>query len=496
MFMPLLFRLLIANKNTPCRSKLNSLPLVDMHKRFRQVFFALKEHSSVSYAKIATVGGFCDVDLIIVKATAPDDLSLPEKYVHELLKVFSISPSSYRSFSLSFVRRFGKTRSWKVALKCLLLLHRLLRSLPEHSPFRAELLWTRSNGLLSLYPCHFQDDSSSNPEDHTMFIRSYAQLLDQSLGCFSLENKGTEEEVMHESLQHKIKQVSRKLELLPQLQSLIDRVMDCRPTGVAARSLIVQLAMKLIIRDSFICYTTFRREIVLVLDNLLEMPYSNCVSAFGIYKKSATQASQLCEFYDWCKATGFCGSYEYPFIDKIPRIHIQALETFLNGMWQLTDQSSTSTTSPSSVESKSTSTDDDQVVQRNNLIKISSELEKSDEKGFAKKNEMGNEEMENLIQLEDGEDHNWEALLEASLNSFSNDPRKHLLIYPQILSNGHGDGHGYENQLICLKDTKGEELDQWQMQVYNPNPFHQPRNYFPHSDGSSSAGNPAFPWGF
>ncbi|KAL9401656.1 hypothetical protein Peur_005505 [Populus x canadensis] len=392
-----------------------------MHKRFRQVFFALKEHSSVSYAKIATVGGFCDVDLIIVKATAPDDLSLPEKYVHELLKVFSISPSSYRSFSLSFARRLGKTRSWKVALKCLLLLHRLLRSLPEHSPFRAELLWTRSN----------------------------------------------------------------------------DRVMDCRPTGVAARSLIVQLAMKLIIRDSFICYTTFRREIVLVLDNLLEMPYSSCVSAFGIYKKSATQASQLCEFYDWCKAKGFCGSYEYPFIDKIPRIHIQALETFLNGMWQLTDQSSTSTTSPSSwVESKSTSTADDQVVQRNNLIKISSGLEKSDEKGFAKKNEMGNEEMENLIQLEDGEDHNWEALLEASLDSFSNDPRKHLLIYPQILSNGHGDGHGYENQLICLKDTKGEELDQWQMQVYSPNPFHQPRNYFPHSDGSSSAGNPAFPWGF
>ena len=123
-------------------------------------------------------------------------------------------------------------------------------------------------------------------------------------------------------------------------------------------------------------------------------------------------------------------------------------------------------------------------------------MEKSDENGFAKKIEMGNEEMENIIQLEDGEDHNWEALLEASLNSFSNDPRKHLLIYPEILSIGHGDEHGYENQLICLKGTKGEEQDQWQMQVYNPNPFQRPRNYFPHSDGSSSAGDPAFPWGF
>ncbi|KAB5538022.1 hypothetical protein DKX38_015555 [Salix brachista] len=212
-----------------------------MHKRFRQVFCALKEHTSVSFAKIATFRGFCDVDLIIVKATAPDDLPLPEKYMHKLMKMFSFSTSSFHSFSLSFARRFGNTRSWKVALKCLILLHRL--------------------------PA--QDDSSSNPEAYTVYIRSYAQLLDQALDCFSLDNKAKEEEVTHESLEHKIKQVSRKLELFPRLQSLIDRVMDCIPTGVAPRSLTVQLAMKHIVRDSFICYTSFRREIVFVLDNLL-----------------------------------------------------------------------------------------------------------------------------------------------------------------------------------------------------------------------------------
>ncbi|KAL9389712.1 hypothetical protein Peur_018317 [Populus x canadensis] len=410
-----------------------------MHKRFRQVFCALKEHTSVSYAKIATFGGFCDVDLIIVKATAPDDLPLPEKHMHELMKIFSFSNSSFHSFSLSFTRRFGNTRSWKVALKCLILLHRLLRSLPEDSPVRAELLWIRSNGLLSLYPCHFRDDSSSNPEAYTVFIRSYAQLLDQALDCFSLDNKATEEEVMHESLQHKIKQ-----------------------------------AMKHIIRDSFVCYTTFRREIVLVLDNLFEMPYRSCVSAFGIYKKAAMQAGQLREFYDWCKAKGFCGSYEYPFIDRIPQIHIQALETFLNGMWQLTNQSSSSlTTSPTSwVEFKSNSTEDDdqekQVVKTNTLIKISSQLERSEENGFASNFELGKEELAPLIQLEEGEDDNWEALLEASLNTSSHDHRKNFLVYPNSFSNGYGDGHGhgYENQLICLDDhTKREEQDQWQLQI-------------------------------
>ncbi|KAJ0095473.1 hypothetical protein Patl1_15604 [Pistacia atlantica] len=145
-----------------------------------------------------------------------------------------------------------------------------------------------------------------------------------------------------------MKLVGRMIEVLTQLQSLIDRVMECRPSGVAARSSIVEIAMKFIIRDSFICYTTFRREIVLVLDSLFQMPYKSCILAFGIYKKAALQANQLCEFYYWCKAMGLCGAYEYPFVDRIPQIQIQALETFLHGMWQLTDSSSSSSSSSAS----------------------------------------------------------------------------------------------------------------------------------------------------
>ena len=312
-----------------------------MMSRFWQVITALREHSQVSYAKIAMLSGFCDVELIIIKATAPNDLPFPEHYIHELLKIFTISPSSFQAFSLSFTRRFGRTRCWRVALKCLLLLHRLLRSVPEDSPFRLELLWTRTNGLITLYPCHFTDDSSFASQDYTAFIISYAQLLDKALNCFVLDSNAKDyyledeedEEQVPETLAEKMKEVGRKLEILPQLQSLIDRVMDCRPTGLVARSFIVRSAMKHIIRDSFICYKMFRTEIVVVLENLFHMPYRSGISAFGVYKKAAVQANQLCEFYDWCKGFGLCGSYEYPFVDRIPHIQIRALETFLGGTW-------------------------------------------------------------------------------------------------------------------------------------------------------------------
>ncbi|XWS69481.1 hypothetical protein CRYUN_Cryun04dG0182500 [Craigia yunnanensis] len=449
-----------------------------MNRRFRQVFTSLREHSSVSYAKIATIGGFCNVDLIIVKATAPDDLPLPEKYVHELLKIFSISPPCCRAFSLYFTRRFGKTRNWRVALKCLLLLHRLLRSLPEDSPFRTELLWNGSNGLFSLYPCRFQDASSSNPESYTTFIRSYAHLLDEALGRFLLDGKvfSNEDLQMPQSLPDKMKEMGRMLEILPQLQSIIDRVMDCRPTGAAARSFLIQTAMKYIIRDSFICYTIFRRDIVLVLDYLFQMPYRSCIAAFGIYKKAALQANQLWKFYDWCRLMGFCGYYEYPFVDRIPQIQIQALETFINGMWELTSSSSP-TISPSSsfMDSRSSLTEDDRDKQP---VVVGTLKEKFEDSCFPEKFEE-DEEREPLIKLDDSENDSWEDLLEASVN-LSSLQENNLLLYSK--------GFNYSD---------GKEKDERKIQVYNSNtsnPFYQPSS-IPICSAQYASSDPKYPWG-
>ncbi|KAL9166715.1 hypothetical protein ABFS82_05G048800 [Erythranthe guttata] len=427
-----------------------------MQKRIRQVFTTIREHTRVSYAKIATIGGYCDIDLIIVKATSPDDTLVPDKYVHELLKIFSISPcSSHRAFALSFTRRFTGTHSWRVALKCLILLHRLLRSLPNNTPFRAELMWARTNGRLSLYPCNFRDRSSSASDDYTSFVRSYARLLDEALDCVSLDEQvretlylEDEDEEQEEELEHKMQQLGRIIEILPQLQSLIDRVIECWPGGSASRNFLVESAMKQVIRHGFACHAAFRREIVVVLENLTQLPYRNCVAAFGIYKKAAVQADHLSGFHEWCKCMGYCGPYEYPFIDRIPGIQIRALETFLNGMWQLTDESSNS--SATNVEHSPASICGD---------KRAGIGEGFDEQVVAKK-EKEIEALEPLlIQWEDSDDENynnssvgWEDLLEASICGDS---------------------------WLGSRNGKYEGNIGWEMQLYSPhvlqiaNPFHQ-----------------------
>lgn len=401
-----------------------------MHRRIKKVFTSLREHTCVSYAKFATIGGLCDLDHIVVKATSPDDTPLPDRYVLEILQNFSICPSSFGSFVLSFSRRFGNTRCWRVALKCLLLFHRLLKALPPTSLFREELLLARSNGLMSLYPCNFKDRTSSASQDYTYFIWSYARLLDESLDCCATQEKEIDEyhTSSHENFIDKMDEVRLMLEFLPQLQSLIDRVIECKPTGQIARNTIVQSVMKHVIRDSFTCYTTFRKEIVEVLDHLIQLPYMNCAAAFEIYKKAANQANELCEFYDWCKSLGLCGMYECPFIEKIPQIQITALGNFLNGMWQSTDDPSSSTS-----VSPLTSTEDGNDYKQKQVMlfepsknvvaavsdppKMHGNIDSEESEQHRKQNRQSrfDSEMQPLIQLED-DNQDWETLLDASVS--------------------------------------------------------------------------------
>ncbi|KAK1416288.1 hypothetical protein QVD17_32077 [Tagetes erecta] len=448
-----------------------------MHKRFQRAYTSIKENTFVSYAKIATVGGFCDIDLIVVKATSPEDIPLRDRYVLQLLKIFSVSPLSYRDFATSFSRRFTKTKCWRVALKCLILLHRLLRALPYNSPFRTELLWTRSNGFLSLNPCTFRDTSSSNSHDYTLFISSYANLLNEALDCLTIDceqayddlddninNECYEEETLIESFPDKMKHVGDKLAILPQLQTLIDRVIECKPQGAAARSFLIQCALKYIVRDSFFCYNNFRREIVAVMDHLIQLPYRSCMMAFGVYKKAAIQADRLTEFYDWCKSVALCGIYEYPFVDRIPEIQIQALETFLDGMWQLTDQSSYSSTgsptgSPtrSTIHSSSSSNEDEMpLVRFNNWVQFEDiDTTKSHENANVLTCFDPNRTDNNNVM-------SWEVLLEAS-----------VILAPLLVYDNYFYFQDDHNNGGSLNEQSGDDL---MIQVYNPyviNPFHQ-----------------------
>ncbi|KAK2999680.1 hypothetical protein RJ639_023657, partial [Escallonia herrerae] len=132
---------------------------------------------------------------------------------------------------------------------------------------------------------------------------------------------------------------------------------------------------------------------------------------------------------------GLCGVYEYPFIDRIPKIQIQALENFLNGMWQLTESSS-STASPliSSIQSPSSSNDEPANNQTNWATFEETAIVVKPQK---------DEEMEPLIRLEVDNSESWEALLEASVTPIGVPSKNSNFFHLNSQGQGQGQGHGY-----------------------------------------------------
>jgi hypothetical protein len=173
------------------------------------------------------------------------------------------------------------------------------------------------------------------------------------------------------------------------------------------------------------------------------------------------QTNKLCEFYEWCKAKGLCGYYEYPLLEPIPHIHIKALESFLSGMWQLTESSSSSW---SDQESSSAFTEEDGRQQQQHTIK-------------------GNEEEKPLIDLEgEYDDDSWETVLESSV-SFC-----HAYDQSDLFSS-----NGYQQELT---DHEHSFDSMWEIATYKStahNPFSQ-QSYESSYYGSFDH-NPLYPWG-
>ena len=209
-----------------------------------------------------------------------------------------------------------------------------------------------------------------------------------------------------ETFAKKVEEVDQAVELVSQLQGLLDRAMDCRPLATAGRSSIVRSAMKHIIRDSFMWYATLWPRLMLVLDNLFQMPHRLCIAGLDIYTSAAEQAGRLEEYYDWCKRMSLCGPYEYPLVEKIPQIQVRAMESLVENMWQLTDSSSSSSpvtfsSSPSTLTVSESGSSNCVETLKNAAINV--EWEKFEE------------EEKPLIQFGQ-ECADWEDLLEASVD--------------------------------------------------------------------------------
>lgn len=339
----------------------------------RKAIGAVKDQTSISIAKIA--GNIApDLEVLVVKATTHDEDPTEEKYIREIINLTSYSRGYVTASVMTISKRLSKTRDWIVALKSLMLVHRVM--VDGHPSFEEEIVYGTRRGMRVLNMSDFRDEAHSNSWDYSSFVRFYAVYLDEKVESvvYEKKSKGVDEREREredrdrsdrfkdefdnngmmmgrrsrsygdvsesESVGKEKRRETPMREMPPvkvlgklnQLLRMLDRILACRPTGVAKSNRLVLVALYQVVRESFGVYVEICEALRVLLDGFTEMEYAVCVKAFDAYVSAAKMIDELVGFYGWCKDMGIARSSEYPEVQRITEKLLGTLGGFLREM--------------------------------------------------------------------------------------------------------------------------------------------------------------------
>ncbi|KAL2927450.1 hypothetical protein RDABS01_019781 [Bienertia sinuspersici] len=336
-----------------------------MPSKLKKAISAMKDQTSISLAKVGGADS-SNLEVSILKATTHDEVPVDERYITEILRIVSSNRSYAGSCARAIGRRIGRTRSWVVAVKSLILVLRVFQDGDPHFP--KEVLHAMKRGYKILNLNSFRDDSSAScPWDFTAFVRTFALYLDERLDCF-LTGKLQRRTSYHRSGQSKGSSRKREpvvrdmkpsvlLDRIIHWQKLLDRAIATQPTGAAKTNQLVQICLYTIVQETFELYRDISDGLALLLDSFFHLQYNNCVSAFQTCVKASKQFEELCAFYDLCKSVGIGRTSEYPSVQRVSEELIETLQEFLKDQSSFpgTNSNRTAHLPPLSPNSESTS---------------------------------------------------------------------------------------------------------------------------------------------
>ncbi|XP_010533141.1 PREDICTED: probable clathrin assembly protein At4g32285 [Tarenaya hassleriana] len=329
----------------------------------RKAIGAVKDQTSISLAKVA--GNIApDLEVLVVKATTHDDEPADEKYLREIMNLMSYSRNYVTACVATVSKRLSKTRDWIVAVKALILVHRLMSN--GNPVFGEEIVYSTRRGLRVLNMADFRDEAHSHSWDHAGFVRVYAMYLEEKLEFEVSERRSRGKEGKFEedwrdreegrdnygrrsrsygdlgessattgrekSTPIREMKPERVLGNLEKLLKILSRVLACRPTGYAKNSRLVLVALYQVVRESFGLYTSICEALSVLLNSFIEMEYGDAVKCFDAYVGSAKMIDELVGFYSWCKDTGIARSSEYPEVQSITDESLATFESILKDM--------------------------------------------------------------------------------------------------------------------------------------------------------------------
>nr|XP_010917291.1 putative clathrin assembly protein At1g25240 [Elaeis guineensis] len=282
---------------------------------------------------IAGSGGLrsATLEAAVIHSTSHDERSIDYKHAGLVLAWARTSPSLLVPLMWALARRAGRTRSWAVALKALILAHGLLLCSDESPPaFRL--------GRLPFELSDFRDRSSlpSQASGFSAFVRAYFHFLDLRSRLPSYET-GDHDENSQDS--------DRDLQQLERLQALLHLLMQIRPYAGGMDVGLILEAMDCVVIEIFEVYSGICNGIACFLVGILRPSASRDggeeqeamrrrrrgAVGMRILRRAAEQSSQLSAYFEACRTLGVLNATEFPPVERIPDEDIRDLERLVMG---------------------------------------------------------------------------------------------------------------------------------------------------------------------
>ncbi|KAK9162608.1 hypothetical protein Syun_003510 [Stephania yunnanensis] len=308
----------------------------------RKAFDTVKDQTRIGIAIISNGARISDLEVAIVKATMHEERPANEKHIVYILSLTCYSKSYIKFCVKTIAKRLNKTSNWVVALKSLMLVHRLL--LDGDANYEQEIFHATRRGTRMLNMADFRNTFRSASWDFSTFVRAYALYLDERLD-FRMQMQqrirgGSGKPVEHGkwdgSFRHANSTPVRDMRTeriflrAQHLLNLLERCLACRPAGETRYSRIVLVALYPVVKESFQIYYDITELMGILVDRFMELQIPQCVKVHEIFTRIGTQFILLENFYNWCKAVGVARSSDYPEVEKITPEKLEAMADLIH----------------------------------------------------------------------------------------------------------------------------------------------------------------------
>lgn len=146
--------------------------------------------------------------------------------------------------------------------------------------------------------------------------------------------------------------VAQLLEKMPSMQRLMERVLHCRPAGLAKTNRLVQHALYPVIQESFQLHRDISDGCAVLLEAFFDLEQKERVKAFEIYFTYSKQGDELHDLFKLCKHLGVGRSSEYIEIDAVPSEQLENLQDYLRSNAATRNRSKSPEPEPLQIEYK------------------------------------------------------------------------------------------------------------------------------------------------